>query len=207
MKKLPLVINLEIFIQSMDHKLASAKSRILGARHGDFIIIDNPTLHFCDRLFSMFTGRIKCKYMLNGEVYGFHSSVRKHMEDGLCLIEYPETFEQTGLRNHPRIRVNIETRMVVGQRNEALTGSIVDISATGCRVTIPHLFGVSANTQCALSFTLPGNKNIENLKGTICNTRMTKLGKKTELGIKFLEPASELEKIAAFCRFCLFFEV
>jgi len=60
---------------------------------------------------------------------------------------------------------------------------------------------------CAVSFTLPGDKNVKNLKGTICNTRMTKLGKKTELGIKFLDPASELEKIAEFCRFCLYFDV
>jgi hypothetical protein len=207
MKKLPLVINTELLIQSVDHKLASAKSRILGARHGDFIIIDNPILHFCDRLFSKLTGNIRCNYTLEGEVYDFLSSVLKHTEEGLCLIEYPQTFEHTKLRSHPRIRVNIETQMVIGLRRETLTVSMVDISAGGCRLTIPYLFGVAANTQCALSFTLPDNQDVENLNGMICNIRMMKLGKKTEIGIKFLEPASELEKIASFCRFCLFFEI
>lgn len=207
MKKLPLVISTEILIQSVDHKLASAKSRILGARHGDFIIIDNPVLQFCDRLFSKLTGNIRCSYLLEGEVYGFLSRVRKQMEEGLCLIEYPKTFEQTRLRNHPRIRVNIETRMVVGQGHEPMLVTMADISATGCRVVVPHLFGVAVNTLCMLSFTLPNNVDVEDLKGAICNLRMTKLAKKTEIGIKFLEPPSEVEKIRSFCRFCLFFEV
>jgi hypothetical protein len=207
MKKLPLVINTETFIQSVDHKLASAKSRILGARHGDFIILDNPVLHFCDRLFSKLTGNIRCNYMLDGEVYDFLSVVLRHTEEKLCLIEYPRTFEHNRLRSHPRIRVNIETRLLVGRGPDPVPVTMADISAGGCRITVPYLFGVAANTQCVLSFTLPDNNDVENLKGMICNLRMMKLGRKTEIGIKFLEPASELAKIASFCRFCLFFEV
>jgi hypothetical protein len=103
--------------------------------------------------------------------------------------------------------VNIQTQMIIGPRRETLSVTMVDISAGGCRLTIPYLFGVATNTQCVLSFTLPDNQDVENLSGMICNIRMMKLGKKTEIGIKFLNPASELEKIASFCRFCLFFEI
>lgn len=207
MKKLPLLVNTEIFIQSLDHKLAHAKSRILGGRHGDFIIIDNPVLEFSDRLTSQLTGRIHCKFTQEGEVYDFLSRVRKHTEDGFCLIDYPLTFQQSQLRNHPRIRVNIETRLQVHQQRESLTVNMTDISAGGCKLTFPYLFAVTPETSCTLSFSLPDGRDIENLKGIVRTSRMMRLAKKTEVGISFVEPDSELEKVASFCRFCMFFEV
>jgi c-di-GMP-binding flagellar brake protein YcgR len=207
MKKLPLLINTEIFVQSLEHKLARAKSRILGGRHGDFIIIDNPILQLSNRLTIKLTGKIQCKFRLEGEVYDFLSMVRKHTEDGFCLIDYPQDFQQSRLRSHPRIRVNIETRLLVDQQRDTLTVSMTDISAGGCKLMFPYLFGVPTETSCTLSFSLPDGKNVENLKGIIRTNRMMKLGKKTEVGIKFLEPDAELEKVASFCRFCMFFDV
>jgi c-di-GMP-binding flagellar brake protein YcgR len=206
MKKLPLVIDTELFIQSVDHKLTTVKSKILGARRGDFIIIETPVLHFSDRLFSRLTGAIRCSFTVEGEACNFLSTVLKHTEEGFCLIEYPRTFEITALRSHPRIRVNIETRMDIGPQRETLTATMVDISAGGCRLTVPYLLGVTVNTPCVLSFILPDNQEVEHLEGTICSLRTRKLRKSTEIGIKFFEPTSELEKIATFCGFCSFFE-
>lgn len=207
MKKLPLLVSTEIFIKSLDHKLARARSKILGGRHGDLIIIENPVLEFSHRLTSHLTGRIQCNFTLEGEVYDFFSRVRKHTEDGFCLIDYPLSFQQTHLRSHPRIRVNIETLLLVQQQREAVTVMMTDISLGGCKLTFPYLFGAAPETSCILSFSLPDGKDIENLKGIVRSNRMMKLRKKTEVGISFVEPDTEIEKVASFCRFCMFFEV
>lgn len=207
MKKLPLVINAELFIESMDYKPARARSKILGARHGDFIIIDDPVLQLSDRLFSKLTGRIHCSYLHEGEIYDFRSTVRKNMDDSFSLIDYPQTFQQTKLRAHLRIHVNIETRLMVGKDHEGLKVTMTDISTGGCKITIPYLYGLAIGIQCGLSFTLPDNRNIVNLRGTIRNVRMMKLKKRMEIGVSFGEPAPELEKIASFCHFCSFFQV
>jgi c-di-GMP-binding flagellar brake protein YcgR len=205
MKKLPIVISTELLIESIDHKPARTKSKILGARHGDFIIIEDPVLQLSDRLFSKLTGRIHCSYIYDGEIYDFISTVKKHMDESFSLIDYPQTFRQTKLRAYPRIHVNIETRMVVGQEKDGLKVIMTDISVGGCKLTVPHLYGVAIDAPCGLSFTLPDNRNISNLRGKIRNVRMMKLRKKTEIGISFVEPRAELEKIATFCHFCSFF--
>jgi c-di-GMP-binding flagellar brake protein YcgR len=207
MKKLPLVINAEIFIESTDYKPARARSKILGARHGDFIIIDDPILQFSNRLFTKLTGRIHCSYMHEGEIYDFLSTVRKNMDDRFSLIDYPQTFQQTKLRAHVRIHVNIETHLMVRQEPGGLKVTMTDISTGGCRLTVPYLYGMAMDTPCGLSFTLPDNKNIVNLRGTIRNVRLMKLQKRTEMGVSFVEPEAELEKIASFCHFCSFFQV
>jgi c-di-GMP-binding flagellar brake protein YcgR len=207
MKKLPLEIDTDLFIEAVDHKPARAKSKILGARHGDFIIIDNPVLQFSHRLFTQFTGRILCTYLHEGNSYDFLSSVRKHLDEGLSLIDYPQEFRKTGLRAHHRIHVNIDAHMVIDQQRDPLNVTLTDLSAGGCKLVIPYLWGVAAGTGCTLSFTLPDNRNIVGLRGMIRNVRMMKLKKRTEIGMSFLEPASELEKVRQFCHFCLFFQV
>ncbi len=184
MKKLPLEIDTDLFIEAVDHKPARAKSKILGARHGDFIIIDNPVLQF-----------------------SHISNVRKHLDEGLSLIDYPQKFQQTGLRAHHRIHVNIEAHMEIDQQRDPLKVILTDLSAGGCKLVIPFLWGVAAGTGCTLSFTLPDNRNIVGLRGMIRNVRMMKLKKRTEIGMSFLQPASELEKVRQFCRFCLYFQV
>jgi c-di-GMP-binding flagellar brake protein YcgR len=205
MKKLPLVINTELLIESIEYKPARAKSKILGARHGDFIIIEDPILQLSDRLFSKLTGRIRCSYMHEGEIYDFLSTVRKHMEEKFSLIDYPQAFQQIKLRAHFRIHVNIETNLVAGKERDGLNITMTDISAGGCKLSIPYLYGVAIDTPCGLSFTLPDNRNIVNLRGKIRNVRMMKLQKRTEIGVSFLEPAEEMQKIATFCHFCSFF--
>jgi hypothetical protein len=207
MKKLPLVIDSELFIESIDYKPACAKSKILGARHGDFIIIENPIVHFSERLFGKLTGNIGCKFSQEGDVYEFTSSVRAYMDENFTLIDYPQTFQQKRLRLHPRIRVNIETRLLFDGDRDPLTVTMLDIGVGGCKLALPSLYGLAGDTTCRLSFSLPDNSKVENLRGKIRSVRMLKLAKRTEIGMTFLEPASELAKVASFCNFCLFFEV
>jgi hypothetical protein len=103
--------------------------------------------------------------------------------------------------------VNIETRLVVGREQDGLEVIMTDISEGGCKLAVPYLYGVAIDAPCGLSFTLPDNRNVSNLRGKIRNVRMMKLQKRTEIGVSFVEPSAELEKITSFCHFCSFFAV
>jgi c-di-GMP-binding flagellar brake protein YcgR len=207
MKKLPIVVDTELFIQSIEHKPARVKSRILGARHRDFIIIEHPILQFSNRLSSKVSGKIHCKFILNGSIYDFYSRVREHAKAGFSLIDYPSAFEQNSLRANQRISVKIETRLAIDNNRDFLMATMADISAGGSKLVIPFLSAVTTDTLCTLSTSLPNGKYVEDLSGTIRSVQMLKLAKRTEIGVMFLEPASELEKIASFCQFCSFFLV
>jgi c-di-GMP-binding flagellar brake protein YcgR len=207
MKKLPIVVDTELFIQSIEHKLVRVNSRILGARHRDFIIIEHPVLQFSNRLSSEVSGRIQCKFILNGDSYDFYSRVREHSNAGFSLIDYPLIFEQTSLRANQRISVNIETHFAIENKRDLITVIMADISAGGCKLVIPWLSAVTPDTLCTLNIPLPHGKVVENLRGRTRQVQMLKLAKRTELGVMFLEPASELEKVASFCQFCSFFLV
>jgi c-di-GMP-binding flagellar brake protein YcgR len=207
MQKLPLEIGDIIFLQSLENRAAKAQSRILGARHGDFIIIENPVMHFSDRLFSKLSGNIHCQYTHEGDIYDFQSRVRTYIKEGFALIDYPNSFTQTQLRQHHRIRVNLETRLSLPRERDIISADMTDVSAGGCQLVVPSLLEVAKGTQCAMSFVLPDATQINKLTGTIRNVRLMKAERSTELGVEFAEPQEMLVKIQAFCRFCLFFEV
>lgn len=207
MKRVPIIVDTELLVQSVQHKLTRAKSKILGARHGDFIIIEHPLLQFSDRLSGEIRGEILCRFSLDGDDYTFASRVREHLKAGFSLIDYPSTFEQVSLRAALRVRVNLETRLEIEKQRDSMTVGMVDISAGGCKLEVPQLFAVAPGTRCTVTFSLPDGKSIEALKGTIQNVKVLRLPKTTELGVRFLEPSSELEKVRSFCDFCQFFQV
>ncbi len=207
MKKLPIIVDTELFIQSIEHKLVRVESKILGARHRDFIIIEQPVLQFSDRLSSEVSGRIQCRFLLDGNSYSFYSKIREHSKAGFSLIDYPLMFEQTTLRTNQRIGVNIETHLAIDKKRDVMTVIMADISAGGCKLVIPWVSAVTPDTMCTLNILLPYGKYVENLRGRTRQVQILRLAKRTEIGVMFLEPASELEKIASFCQFCSLFLV
>ncbi|MEN6485741.1 MAG: PilZ domain-containing protein [Syntrophobacteraceae bacterium] len=207
MGKLPLEIDNEIHIRGAENKILTARSRILGGRHGDFILIEEPHLPVGDRLAASFDGNILCVFFYEGELYRFQSKVRRNLPDSLTLIDYPSTFDVETVRKHHRIQVNIETRIVLERVRETATGSIKDISEGGCSLVIPALLHVSKNIPCSLDFILPNNESIQELPGTIRSATLHKLKKTTDLGIQFTGTPEERAAIVSFCRFCMYFKV
>ena len=207
MGKLPISIDNEIHIRCVSNKILTAKSKIFGARHGDFILIEEPRLPVGDRLAARFEGDIICLFFYEGEIFRFESKIRKNLGDSLTLIDYPLKFEVERVRKHHRIQVNIETRIFLETVRETGNGNIVDISEGGCSIMIPSLICASKNMPCSLDFILPNNETVQGLKGTVRTANLTKLKKTTELGIQFTGPAEEKAKISSFCRYCMFFKV
>jgi c-di-GMP-binding flagellar brake protein YcgR len=206
MEKLPLEIGSVIFVQSMENKAVKAKSTVIGARHGDFVIIEDPVVHFSDRLFSKLTGDIQCQYLYEGDLYEFTSKVRYYGKEAYAVIDYPAQFRQTQLRKHHRIRVNIETKIKVQKERDMITGVMTDISSGGCQLTIPSMLLLAKGTECSLSFVLPDNTHIESVSGVIRSIKLDKRSNSSEIGLQFIQDQEQLDKIISFCRFCMFFE-
>jgi hypothetical protein len=207
MQKLPLEIGEIIFLQSLENRAAKAQSRILGARQGDFIIIENPVMLFCDRLFSKLSGRINCQCTHEGAVYDFQSRVRSYLQEGFVLIDYPSTFSQPQMGEQLRVRVNLETRLSLPGEHDVLSATITDINAGGCQLAVPSLLELAEGVACTMSFVLPDGTQINKLTGIIRRVLVEGMERSTELRVEFAEPPELLAKIQAFCRFCLFFEV
>ncbi len=207
MEKLPLEIGSELFVQSLENKTVKAKSIVIGARHGDFLIIEDPVVHLSDRLFSKLTGDIQCQYLSEGDLYEFASRVRYYGKEGFAVIDYPTQFRQTQLRKFHRIRVNIETNIKIQRERDIATGTMQDISAGGCQLVVPTLLLVAKGAEASLSFMLPDNTYIESIRSVIRNIKLDKRSNASELGIQFIEGQESLKRIKNFCQFCMFFDV
>jgi c-di-GMP-binding flagellar brake protein YcgR len=208
MKKLPIFVGTEIYLRLVKNQAIQAKSRILGARHGDFLIIEHPIVRYSDRLFAKISGEVVCRYVHDGELYDFTSQVRKSTEDGLTLIDYPSEFEVHALRKHPRIRVNIEAVFTPEEDlDQKIKGNITDISEGGCCIVFGALFAFAKNDVGFLDFSLPDKAQITALRSNILKIKHSRLDGTTELGLQFLGPPKQMETVSSFCHFCSFFEV
>ena len=207
MEKLPLIVETEIVIRSLEQKILKARSRILGGRHGDFILIEKPVVPLGERLEAHFEGDFVCTFIHEGEIYRFESRVRRLMEGNLALIEYPQQFEVEQLRRHHRISVNIDCRTQLEGVRGMVVGTIQDISEGGCFISFPHLIPVALNTPATAGFVLPDNQAIEGIHARVKSVKYHRLQKATEVGLQFLGPPETISKIRSFCEYCLFFKV
>ena len=207
MDKLPLIVETEIIIRSTEQKVLKARSKILGGRHGDFILIEKPIVPFGERLEAHFDGNFVCTFLYEGDIYRFESKIRRFMEGNLAFIEYPQQFQTEQLRRHHRISVNIDCRIQMNGVRGVLTGAIQDISEGGCSLSFAHLTPIAINTSCSAQFVLPDNQVINGIQAKVRSVKYHKLHKATELGLQFLAPPEELARISSFCQYCLFFKV
>ena len=218
MKKLPIVIESEIFIRSMEQKTLQAKSKILGARHGDFILVEEPICRINERLTSPLEGNVICSFFYEGDIYRFPSHIQRALGEGLTLIAYPSRFQIENVRKYHRIQVNIETRFYIEntlvdapavrkRQDDVAKATLVDISEGGCFLIVPVLMHIVQNMYCRLDFILPDNQQVTRLQGRVRSVQFFKLKKTTEVGLQFIGPPEELAKIASFCQYCLYFRV
>lgn len=207
MKKLPLNIGQELFIRSTKENALKTTSKIIGARHGHFILIEEPVYRVNERLYTPLTGIVHCQYFNENDLYLFYSKVLKTLEDGITSIAYPDSFETKTIRQHHRINVNIEALYRCQDSQEPLKASILDISKGGCRLVIPRFLPVANEMVCELRFALPDGQKIRRMVAKIRDIRFNKLRNTTQLGLEFVDPPEELSKIESFTHYCMFFRI
>jgi c-di-GMP-binding flagellar brake protein YcgR len=207
MKKLPLYIERQLTVRSMSEKNLKATVNVLGARHGDLIMIDDPLCYINERLSVPIEGDIVCQLFHEGDMYRFQSRVRKSLGEGITVIDYPERFVAEAIRKHHRIQVNMEARFFLENTKETFRVTMLDISEGGCFIVVPQLIHVTENTLCRLEFSLPDKQAVSGLEGRVRTMHFLALKRTTGLGLQFTGPPEEVNKISAFCDYCMFFKV
>lgn len=207
MKKLPLEIGQELILKPLNQNVPHrTKTQVIGAKHGEFIIIEKPIIKVTDRLVFASEAFI-CWTLQEGNIYRFESIIKKYLEEDLCLLEYPSSFQVESLRKNIRIKVNLETQFKVGFKNAIFKGTILDISEGGCRLEADSIIIVGKNERIVMSFVLPDDRRINEIEGITRNVLYDRLRNKTEIGVQFKGSESELVKIYSFCQFCQYFKV
>ncbi len=207
MKKLPIIVENEIIIYSPEDKSRKAKSRMLGARHRDFILIEEPVFRINERISFPLEGEVVCSFMHEGDRYVFRSKIRKALSDGVVAIEYPNEYKAEKIRNSHRIRVNLEAKFYLAYLKETKSAIVKDLSEGGCCVVIPAVSPLAPDLSCVLDFTLPDKQAITGLRAKIRTIHYSALKKNVELGVQFTGPPEQTSKILSFCRYCMFFRV
>ncbi len=206
MKRLPLQIEQEIFIKPLAEKTPhKAKSRVIGARHGDFIIIEEPVIKISDHLVALVGISVSCWLFHEGTVYKFDTVVKGTLPERLTLLEYPSKVDIEQLRKFIRIQVNLEAEFRI--RNAVYKGSVVDISEGGCQLHGDSIIIAAKNDAIKISFLLPDDQYVDNIEGIIRNIEYDRMRMKTRIGVQFKGPESELKKVVSFCQFCQYFKI
>lgn len=204
---LPLVIDGELTIRSLVNIAHKITVKIIGASHGEYILIKEPVLQINDRLSVVFEDNFLCLYFHAGYAYVFKSKRRHTLPDDLISIEYPYIAEIRQIRKYRRIKVNIETELTSPELISAYTGDMMDISTGGCCLKFPSSVRLTSGKDVYLQFHLPNDQKIKGLKSRIMSVKHDKGSDSAEIGLSFLGPPSESDKVAEFCEFCMFFEL
>jgi len=206
--RIPLKIDEGIVVHSITNTSHIAKARIIGAKAGDYVLITEPTVRINERVAAVLDKDFLCSYFCDGNLYIFHSRCRRYLTDDVMCIEYPREVEVRQIRKDRRIRVNIETKLVVSDTGESFLADLTDISRGGCRVNInQRRLPMMKGTNLSLTFSLPNEAFISALKAVVVRIARIKDNVATEIGMKFTSPESELSKIENFCEFCMFFDL
>lgn len=205
--ELPLRLGGELLVRSLVNPAEMAKCKLVGAIHGDFLLITEPVIRINDRLTAFIEGTFSCSYFTSGFLYAFQSRCRRLVMDGVMCIEYPTRWEIKQLRKHRRIRVNIETEFRGPAITTPLYADMTDISSGGCRLLFHPTVGLVQGMYGVITFTLPNEQLIRRMKCQVMNASHFKSRETTEVGVKFIGPAMEVDKVTAFCEFCMFFEI
>lgn len=205
--RLPLEIDDEIIVRSLSNMAHRAKSRIIGAVHGEFVLIREPVVKINERISTTIEDDFMCHYFKDGSLYNFQSRTIRYFDGDIVSIQYPREIELQQVRRHRRIRVNIETEFSLVGVSDSFFGDMIDISQGGCRLVLHALVPMVKGTSASLSFSLPNEEAVERLRCSVMSLKYVKSREITEIGVSFSGPAGELQKIIRFCDFCMFFDV
>ncbi|MCE5334681.1 MAG: PilZ domain-containing protein [Desulfobacteraceae bacterium] len=205
--RLPLEIGDEMVIRSQTTPALRTKTTVLGALHGEYIIIKEPVVPINKRISSCIEGAFTCYYFKNEYLYTFLGECRKTLIDDIICIYYPKLIEVKQVRKHRRIRVNIEVEFFLEDASESILGDMLDISQGGCRVVLNTLAPLRKGACGRLTFNLPNDEHVEEIQCTAMSVKATEDYATTEIGMCFAGPPLQLEVIAKFCEFCLYFDI
>ena len=205
--RIPFKIDDEIMVSSLTIAAHRTRSRIVGAVHGDFILIQEPIVVINERLLAVFDHVFRCYYFSEGYRYNFLSRYRSHVLRNIICIEYPKEVDVHQIRKHRRINVNIETKYAVFGAPNWFSADMVDISHGGCRLVLKSKVAITEGMRVLLVFSLPNEDVVNELRAIVVRNSPVKGSEATEVGLSFTGRSSELAKVSRFCEFCMYFDL
>jgi hypothetical protein len=205
--RIPFRIDDAIMVCSLANTSQMARTWIIGAMHGNYILIIEPSVKINDRISAVFDRYFLCSYLNNGFMHIFHSKYRRHLTEDVVCIDYPTEVEVYQIRKHRRIRVNIETECTVCGTVDAFSAKMLDISQGGSRLILHQCACITKGTNLSLTFELPDEAFVSGVQTVVARTSRTQDNQATEVGVSFCGPDSEISKISNFCEFCTYFAV
>jgi len=208
-KKLPLQLDSELTVHSASNVAHHARSRVLGAVHDDFIMIEEPVFSISDRLSAVVDDDYVCSFFQEGFLYKFTSRRRQVIMKNIIAIDYPAQYEVRQLRKHHRVKVNIAAQLDIafGGEDESVRGNMKDISEGGCLLVLSRMVSYMKGTPVTVSFTLPDDQVIKGIECKVMNIHHFHVKQCTGLGMSFSAPEAELAKVYKFCNLCKRFRI
>lgn len=204
-KKIPFQLGAQILLRPYTDRSHRAKSKIIGVLEKEFILIENPVFSVSENITAIVEDDLMVAYAYDGYLFTFKSRFNRELIKNIVCIDYPETFQMEQLRDEPRVKVNLEAAVTIGDIK--LSGILRDISATGCMLEIQKIISLFKGLGLTLTFTLPDDQLIKDLHCTISSVKYNQIHKKTDIGAKFSGPSEEIEKIRGLVNFCMRFKV
>ena len=204
--RLPLRIDDGLVVRTINGPERIASCRIIGAMQDQFILITEPTVKISQTISAVLDDVFLCSYFCDGYLYAFHSRYRNRLMNDIICIEYPTEVEVRQIRKNPRIKVNIETKVLVGGSDKSYLADMTDISHGGCGLVFNQNVPIAKGTHVSLTFRLPNEAIVRNLQAVAARISHGKDGTRKQAGLTFSVTDVELSKIAGFCEFCKFFD-
>jgi hypothetical protein len=206
--RIPFKIDEEMVLRSLTNTAHIAKARIIGAKVGEYILITEPAVRITEGDGAVLDEGFLCSCSSGGNLYVFQSRCLRYLANDVMCIEYPGKVEVRRIRKYRRIRVNIETELVISDTSSSFLVDLTDISRGGCCVNInQRRVPMIKGTNVSLTFSLPNEAFISALQAVVARISRIKDKVATEIGLKFIGPQSELSKIGNFCEFYMFFDL
>lgn len=185
---------LHINIQGVDGKI---KSKLIGMEVWEYLIIKAPVGYTGIRNKLVEGNRLVVRFLQEGSVFGFEAYILAVIDKPttLLVIDYPRKIEEKSLREAKRLDCYIPCTLLVDQ--QPADGSVVDISASGCRFVVAnHNSSAQKNPEKDSSVVITFDSPAENwqfeLAGVIVNT--SEYHATTTYGVRFHQEADKQQK-------------
>ncbi len=146
--------------------------------------------------------RIAVRFISHGAVYGFMTLIIKvNPRPPLLLLGYPKKIEKFKLRKGDRVDVFIPVRVTCDKLPKISQGAILNLSEKGALLVMKKEEGMVAGQQILLEMTLPNQKPLKSMLGTIRHLQQSE--SKMNVGLCFVEDAEGyLQKARSFFQDC-----
>ena len=171
------------------------KTQFIGMRENQYLVTTMPkgSAMIRDKFFEGNT--VLVRYLYRGSIFAFQSQVTGVVNhpDKLVFLSYPAIISRQELRREPRMECNLKGVIDCGKTRQS--GSVLDISRSGCRFTMTPPLKVKLNQRQNVTMHLDIDQSHDALSLTGNIRSMESSDQSIVLGIQFLDmekPTQEL---------------